>query len=584
MLREGVQRKKEFIEKQRQLLKLEYGAEQSIRIKDKPIRQASLINIIPNSTRRTELKFTTGNGTHNIQPGNIVNINMGNKKQTLLGCIKEVTPNEITVVCRNSTWDIDKKISEVTEYGISRPDWKHTYTLYAKTLKRIEEGTSEVEEELLYPTVEPRDRQKPGGATNLANQEKLNLSQAQAIQFCMNDRQVGVIQGGPGTGKTATIIAIIETVLGKGGKIMICTPSNQALDTVMCRLIEKKIKMIRIGQSPKMMEQLDKYTLAYMEDSYTPATSMKNNSQQQKKQRQRQILGDQEVFFSTLSKAHSDGPIGLLNPAHLDVVVIDEAAQAKEIEAWLITHMAPKIILVGDTNQLPPTILSGKARSLGLGVSLMERLVKQTNGTIVKSLQTQHRTNEKIMKWISHNIYNNTISTETSCKNRCLAELPHVVSNDITSKPLRVIDTGTNAREVRYHESITNPQEAKTVSKLVENMVKCGVREQEISIITPYRGQVQELNKRIADKFRNIQIRTIDASQGSENEAIIISMVRSNKDHKIGFLQDRRRINVALTRPRRQLTVIGDWQTLKSNPLLNSFFKYAIENNCIEEW
>ena len=268
----------------------------------------------------------------------------------------------------------------------------------------------------------------------------------------------------------------------------------------------------------------------------------------------------------------------------MDIVIIDEASQAKEIEAWFVTSLAPKLILVGDTFQLPPTVLSNKAKSLGLDLSLMERLIKDGNTNITMYLRTQHRTNEQIMKWISNNVYDGTITTDASCKNSCLSDLKHVQHNQTTLNPLIVIDTGSAAQEEKNYNSISNPKEARIVEKQVESLLKSGVKGHEISIITPYKGQAQVISRITNIKSKEISVKTIDAFQGSENEAIIVSMVRSNPKKKIGFLRDNRRMNVAFTRTKRQLTVIGDWKTLSSNPLLKSFIEYATQNNKVEKW
>jgi predicted DNA helicase len=268
--------------------------------------------------------------------------------------------------------------------------------------------------------------------------------------------------------------------------------------------------------------------------------------------------------------------------------VIDEAAQAIEPACWIPLPRAGRLVLAGDHCQLPPTIISSEAAREGLAVSLMEQLMRESGQSISRRLTTQYRMHESIMEFSSGEFYDSALIADESVECHLLIDLPSVVPGPLTSSPLQFIDTaGASYDEEAETEgaSLLNRQEAELAARKVQQLLEAGVPATGIALISPYAAQVRLLRSLLT--IEGMEIDTVDGFQGREKEAVVISLVRSNAKGEIGFLADARRMNVALTRARRKLIVIGDSATIGHHPfyqrLLDHFDRHAAHSSVWEE-
>ena len=186
------------------------------------------------------------------------------------------------------------------------------------------------------------------------------------------------------------------------------------------------------------------------------------------------------------------------------------------------------------------------------------------------------------MEWISTNMYEKKLTTHPDAAFQTLSDLPHITQNRMTTQPLKIIDTGWGDTECRVGKSIVNQMEANIVLQQISKLIESKVKQKDITLITPYQGEAQQIQKLVNNIYNEVEIKTIDAFQGGENEAIIISMVRANNKRNIGFINDSRRLNVALSRSKRHLTIIGNIPTLRTNPLLKNLIEYTEKVGTIE--
>ncbi|HEX9603680.1 MAG TPA: AAA domain-containing protein, partial [Myxococcales bacterium] len=254
-----------------------------------------------------------------------------------------------------------------------------------------------------------------------------------------------------------------------------------------------------------------------------------------------------------------------LRERRFDLAVIDEATQAVEPAAYLALLKADRAVLAGDHLQLPPTVLSEAAQRGGLAISLFER-VAQARPDAMVTLAEQHRMNERIMRYPSDALYGGRLRAH-----------PSVARHALDEAPLEVIDTagrGFDEETPEGSESKVNPGEAELAAAEAQRLLDRGVAPRDVAVIAPYDAQVQLLRQRLA-AHPDLEVDTVDGFQGREKEAVIVSLTRSNEAGELGFLADIRRINVALTRARKKLVVVGDGATVRRHPFYDGFFRYA---------
>ena len=283
------------------------------------------------------------------------------------------------------------------------------------------------------------------------------------------------------------------------------------------------------------------------------------------------ILNAANVVCGTLTGIDSD----MIGQRRFDLLVIDEACQSTEPACWVPILRADRVVLAGDPCQLPPTVLSHDAADAGLAVSLMERVMATLGPSVSRLLTRQYRMHADIMTFSSNEFYGGELVADDSVIGHRLCDLPGVRVEPLTEKPVKFIDTAGASYEEEPEEDTSsrrNPQEAQLAVKYVRQLLAAGVAPADIAVITPYSGQ----SRLLRDKLRGtgVEVDSVDGFQGREKEAVVMSLVRSNVEGEIGFLSDVRRTNVALTRARRKLIVIGDSATLASNDFYKRMFDY----------
>eukprot|EP00055_Hartaetosiga_balthica_P006051 m.18588 g.18588 ORF g.18588 m.18588 type:complete len:1068 (+) comp4984_c0_seq1:136-3339(+) len=433
----------------------------------------------------------------------------------------------------------------------------------------------------------------------------LNESQMEAVHFALERPDIAILHGPPGTGKTTTIVEIVAQLVKKGKKILLAAASNMAVDNVMERLLKCKISAVRIGHPSRTLDSVKQNTLmsivhnsqemGIVDDIHKEigeATSKKggrkrvdwrNVKELRKEARQREgkiikdVLKGAQVVCGTTTTINRKGIIHALDLGHFDVAVVDEAGQALEVAAWAAILQAPSCILAGDHLQLPPTVKSKAAEDSGLGISLLERAVHTFGDEITVMLDTQYRMHKSIQGWSSEHLYNNNLHPDESVANHLLSDLDYVDETEETGCPVIFVDTaGSGCYETVGDDGLSksNEGEASIVMEHIQLLRDAGVKEDDIGVITPYNLQVEAIRTKLAAENIQIEVSSVDGFQGREKEAIIISLVRSNTKRAVGFLSDYRRINVAITRAKRHLCIVGDSNTVTSDSHMASLVAF----------
>jgi len=435
----------------------------------------------------------------------------------------------------------------------------------------------------------------------------LNPSQQEAVRHALAAEDIAIIHGPPGTGKTTTVAALIRTAVARGDRVLACAPSNLAVDNLAEQLVAAGVSLARLGHPARILPELQAHTLDALVErqaSYyqakklrkqafglrdqagkfrrarpTPgekqalraeAAQLLDEARQLEAQAIEQALDSASVILSTLTGIDS----AILGQRSFDLCVIDESGQSTEPAAWIPVTRSDRLVLAGDHQQLPPTVVSRQAEEEGFGLSLMERLMRRDAAHLARRLDVQYRMNEQIMAFSSAVFYDGDLQADASVQGHLLCDLPGVAANELTATAVTFIDTagaGYDDSQPADSDSRHNPEEAALAAKKVQQLLAANVSAGSIAVITPYAAQVQRLRELLPDAVR---IGTVDGFQGREMEAIIISLVRSNREGQVGFLAETRRMNVALTRARRKLIVIGDSATIGSDPFYGRLLDY----------
>lgn len=423
----------------------------------------------------------------------------------------------------------------------------------------------------------------------------LNKSQQDAVKAVLNNAELMILHGPPGTGKTTTLIEAIQQLIVVGEKVLVSAPSNTAIDHITEGLISKNVKVLRIGNTSKASEKVFPHTPeGKLENSKIQkdikklkirAEELRKMALQYKRNFGKDERNQRNLLFKevkqlrneikSLQKYHEESlfeqadvilgtPIGLQNDAiehlHFETLIIDEAGQCLEPLAWCVFPMAEKIVLAGDHLQLPPTVLSKKAADLGFNKSILEVCIPVCSN--IQFLDTQYRMRKSIAGFSSEYFYNNLLQS---------AE--HLTDTGVHIYFYDTAGAGHNEAAGENGTSLVNEGELQIVQKILEAEK---LDPSQTAFISPYSGQVALAKDAISGNFR---ISTIDSFQGQEKENIIVSLVRSNDSGEIGFLNDYRRMNVALTRAKEQLFVIGDSATIGNDPFFAAFLEYVERQN-----
>ena len=440
---------------------------------------------------------------------------------------------------------------------------------------------------------------------------KLNEAQQVAVAHALAAHEVAIIHGPPGTGKTTAVVELIQQAVARGEKVLACAPSNLAVDNMLERLVAQRVKVVRVGHPARVTAELRQHTLDLMVENHydvqlarkmhreahqlfakvghwtrsKPLPGEKRNMREEgkallaeakelEKMAVERILDAADVICATTTGISEE----ILGSRVFDMAVIDEAGQGIEPAAWIAILRAGKLVLAGDHCQLPPTVISEEAQRHGLGVSLLERLMNLWDGRMSHRLEVQYRMHEQIMAFSSRMFYDGSQVADSTVRDHLLVDLPHVRREPLTETAVTFIDTaGAGYDEEKEEDGFSrfNLDEAKLAVAQVQTLLAAGVLPEEIALISPYAAQVRLLREMLgAGEEAAVEVNSVDGFQGREKEVIIVSLVRANQAGEIGFLADTRRMNVALTRARRKLIIIGDSATITAHPFYNELVVY----------
>lgn len=444
----------------------------------------------------------------------------------------------------------------------------------------------------------------------------LNATQEHAVNEVLRAKDVAIVHGPPGTGKTTTLVEAINETLMRENQVLVCAQSNMAVDWISEQLVDRGINVLRIGNPTRVNDKMLGFTYerrfeahpdypqlwairkairelrgkrkGRTEGLHQKMERLKSRATELELRIQSQLFDESRVIACTLVGSASR----LLEGRRFSTLFIDEAAQALEAACWIPIRRVSRVIFAGDHCQLPPTVKSIAALKAGLGTTLMERIAKN-KPEVVTLLRTQYRMNDAIMQFSSREFYGGKMVSAPQVEHRGILDYDIPMTWVDTSQ----IDVGPDDPDFREHfigENFgrVNRGEADLTLKLLqEYMEKIGKRRLlderiDIGIISPYRAQVQYLRHLVKKReffkpFRSlITISTVDGFQGQERDVILISLVRANDNGDIGFLRDLRRMNVAITRARMKLIILGDVPTLTRHPFYKRLWEYtrAIQN------
>lgn len=461
--------------------------------------------------------------------------------------------------------------------------------------------------DIIYGSEEPR------GSLELPRVDaaSLNTSQRNAVAQCLASTDISVIHGPPGTGKTTTLIEFIARQCAIEKPVLVCAPSNAAVDLLVERCADRNLDVVRIGNLSRIDARAMRHTLderwkhhpmaSTIKDLRARSNEFRRMAQQYKRsfgrseaEQRKRILAEARSIIDDVRRMESQVTSMIINDAdvvactpvavrHHDLrdkrfatAVIDEAGQALDPALWMPMLKANKVVLAGDPFQLPPTVVSQDAVRQGLSTTMLERMIN-SHPSSVSLLTEQYRMNATIMAFSNSEFYGNVVTAHPDNQG-------HTFPNDTPlTASFTVIDTsGKGWEEVAGdgNESLQNPGEALCcIGQLKALAIHPGAQEISVGVISPYRGQVKHIAEQLdamqALPFGSLDVNTVDSFQGSECDVILISLVRSNSESAIGFLADTRRMNVALTRARKRLIVIGDGSTVASHPFYKRMLEYA---------
>lgn len=510
---------------------------------------------------------------------------------------------------------------------------ERTYVEMDRALQTLEDAQGNRTAELRDVILGQRPAEyRPVAEGAVAHLAHLNDSQRRAVRHVLGAGHLGLIHGPPGTGKTTTLVAAVGELVQTEGRVLFCTPSNSAADLVTLRLAELGLGVVRTGNISRVEEDVLRHTLDLQIADHPDTAQVKKLRREAAEVRKRarklrgrdkglafrdagrlsnwarqledrtldHVLDTAQVIVCTLIGAAAS----LLSRHDFRTVIVDEAAQALEPATWIPILKANRVVLAGDPFQLPPTVKNQEAERQGLNVTLLEKCLppppdaapaSPPQKAIAKSaplrlppaeafhhvlLDVQYRMNEPIMGYSNAYFYGGQLRAADLVARRSLPGVP-------LAESVVFIDTAGTGFEEKLHPRFKSRYNEGELNILLEHLLelRSAIPPEEplpsVAVITPYRQQVDRAQDLLDDEPRthdfNITVNTVDGFQGRESDVVYLSLVRSNTRAEIGFLADYRRMNVALTRARKYLIVIGDSATVGSDPFFAGFLKYVEE-------
>lgn len=450
----------------------------------------------------------------------------------------------------------------------------------------------------------------------------LNATQEEAVNQVLRAKDVAIVHGPPGTGKTTTLVEAIREALMRENQVLVCAQSNMAVDWISEKLVDRGINVLRIGNPTRVNDKMLSFTYERRfeahpdypqlwairkairdlrahrkrsdEKYHQKLESLKSRATELEIRINNELFGEARVIASTLVGSANR----LLDGQKFGTLFIDEAAQALEAACWIPMRRVSRVILAGDHCQLPPTVKSIAALKAGLGKTLMERIVEM-HPEAVTLLKIQYRMNDEIMRFSSNYFYDGQVESAPDVKYRSILDMDIPMTWIDTSEFKKILEDKEKLEEDKrtlFQEEFVgesfgriNKAEAELTLLALQNYFnKIGKQRLlderiDVGIISPYRAQVQLLRRMLMKwEFfkpfrRQISVNTVDGFQGQERDIIVISMVRSNDEGQIGFLRDLRRMNVAITRARMKLIILGDRETMTRHPFYRQLWQYIEE-------
>ncbi len=537
----------------------------------------------------------------------------GNERLAVKGVIRRIRGNNIQLIVKNDDlpeWIADGKLGLDMLYN------EATFKEMEFALQRLSSANQNRLAELreiLFGFKKPSFSREHYAV----DYPDLNASQNRALAQIGKAEDIAIIHGPPGTGKTTTIVKAIQACVKTTSQVLVCAPSNTAVDLLSQKLVEQGVKVVRLGHPARVNEQLFNHTLDAQITAHPDYKQLKQTRKQvqqvrkkawkfkkhfgkEEREERRALLTEAREMLDYARNLEQSILAGVLQSAQVitctlvvsssrimrdrffDTVFIDEAGQALEPATWIPICRANRVVLAGDHFQLPPTVKSMDAQKGGLMTSLFEKCITRLAADIM--LDTQYRMNEKIMQFSSQEFYDKKLAAHESVSAITLGE------DMLLGTPVDFIDTaGCGYTEKKNENTLStgNLEEAQLLYKylgmvmtelIAENAEQAALTT--IGIISPYKEQVTILrdelvNQEVLLPYKdNIAIHTVDGFQGQERDVIAISMVRSNDNGEIGFLSDIRRMNVAMTRAKRKLIMVGDSATLGNHSYYKRLMKY----------
>ncbi|MCY1001363.1 AAA domain-containing protein [Myxococcus sp. MISCRS1] len=439
----------------------------------------------------------------------------------------------------------------------------------------------------------------------------LNPEQLDAVKRALAAEDFFLVHGPPGTGKSTVLAEVAAQAVAKGQRLLCTAASNAAVDHLLDLCLAKGLRAIRVGHPARVAARLQEHTLDIVVEEHpdrvisrdlfdeafsllgyarrqrtqgrsrerfsnarastTEAKAMLDEARALEKKAVRSVLANADVVCVTLASLESS----VLAGEKFDLALLDEATQATEPLALLGFLRAPIVILAGDPQQLPPTVLSQEAARAGLAVSLFERLLEDHGDGVKRMLREQYRMNVRIMDFPSREMYAGQLRAHPSVADHTLQDvLPP--GTEVDAPPVLFLDTAGKGFDEEVEpttHSLFNTGEADLIEARVRALLGHGLAQRELAVITPYSAQAHRLRERLEPFAPDVEVDTVDAFQGREKDAILVSLTRSNSEGQVGFLNDLRRMNVALTRARRHLFVVGDSATLSGHPFYARFIE-----------
>lgn len=549
--------------------------------------------------------------SHRFRPGKVVNFytqTPDTYQPEKSGIINFVDKNKMKIVLNSK--DLPEWLNKGS-IGVDLMFDERTYLEMEKAMKKVMEAKKDRLAELRAIILGKKEARYQEAKFPIEI-PSLNASQNEAVNDILNSLDLAIVHGPPGTGKTTTLVQAIKLLSKKENVVLVTAPSNAAVDLLTEKLAAEDLSVIRFGNISRVDEGIIQHTLDWQLSNHPESKNIKkikiqaaearrkahkykrNFGRKEREQRNEayqeareltawvnqleerlidQLLNSANVITCTLVGCTHR----ILDKMKFKTVVIDEAAQALEPATWIPITKASKVVLTGDPFQLPPTVKSVEAQRGGFNITMLEKSIKRHPN--VNLLKTQYRMHEIIMGFSNQEFYDNELIAADTVKN-------HRLDVDINT-PLVFIDTAGCSFDEKInpeHASRFNPDEYNIIQEhLFQFLERYGEKTlPTIAIISPYREQVIHIKKCMEEEERlkdiDISVNTVDAFQGQERDLIYISLVRSNGKGEIGFLNDHRRINVAMTRAKKKLIIVGDSATIGNHRFYQDFLAYCDEH------